>query len=79
MDHHLQPLAHAVKSYIKDTNDFLKKLPSLLKLPDVCFLGTIDVKDLHDEGLSALRKQLKIQKEKYVSTETIIDLAEVVL
>ena len=79
MDHHLQPLAQAVKSYIKDTNGFLKKLPSLLKLPDVCFLGTIDVKGLHDEGLSALRKQVKIQKEKYVATETIIDLAEVVL
>lgn len=72
MDHHLQPLVQAVKSYTKDTNDFLKNLPSLLKLPDVSFLGTIDVKGPHDEGLSALRKQLEIQKEKYVSTETTI-------
>ena len=26
LDFHLQPLAHEVKSYIKDTNDFLKNL-----------------------------------------------------
>ena len=33
----------------------------------------------HEEGLSELRKRLKSQKEKYVSTETITDLAELVL
>ena len=33
----------------------------------------------HEEGLSALRKRLETRKEKYVSTDTIIDLAEVVL
>ena len=32
----------------------------------------------HEEDLSALRKQLEIQTEKYVSTDTIIDLAKVV-
>ena len=34
---------------------------------------------LHEEGLSALRKRLETRKEKYVSTDTIIDLAELVL
>ena len=33
LDFHLQPLAREVKSYIKDTNDFLKKLRSLTNLP----------------------------------------------
>ena len=33
----------------------------------------------HQEGLSALRKRCETRKEKYVSTDTIIDLAEVVL
>ena len=60
LDFHLQPLAQAVKSYIKDTNDFLKKLHSLPKLPDI-ILCTIDATGLypnipHKEGLSALRK-----------------------
>ena len=38
LDLHLQPLAQAVKSYIKDANDFLKNLHSLLKLPGNIFL-----------------------------------------
>ena len=84
LDHHLQPLAQAVKSYIKDTNEFLKKLRSLPKLPDGIILCTMDAVGLypnipHEEGLSALRKRLETQKEKYVSTDTIIDLAAVVL
>ena len=33
----------------------------------------------HEDDLSALRKRLEIQEEKYVSADTIIDLAEVVL
>ena len=84
LDHHLKPLAQAVKYYIKDTNEFLKKLRSLPKLPDCIILCTMDVVELypnipHEEGLSALRKRLDTRKEKYVSTDTIIDLAEVVL
>ena len=62
LDHHLQPLAQAVKSYIKDTNEFLKKLRSLPKLPDDIILCTMDVVELypnipHEECLSALRKK----------------------
>ena len=37
IDHHLQPLSSKVKSYIKDTNDFIKKLrdlpPLLIRTP----------------------------------------------
>ena len=35
VDFHLQPLAKQVKSFIKDTNDFLRKLDGLKDLPDV--------------------------------------------
>ena len=84
LDHHLQPLAEVVKSYIKDANEFLKKLRFLPKFPDRIILCTMDVVGLysnipHEEGLSALRKRLESLKEKYFSTDTIIDLAEVVL
>ena len=63
LDFHLQPLAQAVKSYIKDTNDFLNKLCSLPKLPSNCISLTVDAAGLypnipHKEGLSALRKRL---------------------
>ena len=82
LDFHLQPLAQAVKSYFKDTNDFLNKLHSLPKLPGNIILCTVDVVDLypnilHEEGLSSLMKRLDNQMEKYISSDTLCDLAEV--
>ena len=84
LDHHLQPIAQPVKSYLKDTSEFLKKLRCLSKLLDGIILGTMDVARLysniaHEESLSTLRKRLESRKEKNLSTDTIIDLAEVVL
>ena len=84
LDFHLQPLAQAVKSYIKDTNDFLNKLRSLPNLPSDIILCTVDIVGFypnipHQEGLSALRKRLDNRKEKYNSTDTLCDLGEVVL
>ena len=63
-NHDLQPLAQAVKSYIQDTNEFLKKLRSLPKFRGRIILCNMDVVGLyanipHEEGLSALRKRLK--------------------
>ena len=72
LDHHLQPLAQAVKLYIKYINEFLKKFRSFPKLPDGILLYMM-------EGFSALRKRLETRREKYVSTDTITDLAEVAL
>ena len=43
VDHHLQPLEKGVKSYIKDTNDFLRKLRDLPLLSNDFFLCTVDV------------------------------------
>ena len=37
LEFHLKPLAQKVKSYIKDTNDFLRKITSLPHLPDDIF------------------------------------------
>ena len=84
LDHHLQPLTQAVKLYIKYINEFLKKFRLLPKLPDGILLYMMDVVGLylnipHEEGFSALRKRLETRREKYVSTDTITDLAEVAL
>ena len=43
LDFQLQPLAREVKSYIKDTNDLLKKLRSLTNLPNDIILCSVDV------------------------------------
>ena len=73
LDFHLQPIAKKVKSYIKDTNDFLKRLRSLTYLPGNSLLCTMDAVGLypnipHDEGLSALRKRLDERDEKDLLT-----------
>ena len=83
-DFHLQPLAQAVKSYIKDTNDFLNKLRFLPKLLGNIILYTVDIVGLypnipHEVGLCALRKWLDNRMEKYISSDTLCDLAEVLL
>ena len=84
LEFHLKPLAQKVKSYIKDTNDFLRKMASLPPLPDDIILCTIDVVGLypnipHDEGLIALRKSLESREDKTISTDSLMDLAECVL
>ena len=71
-----------VKSYIKDTNDFLKQLRSLTDLPNDNYLCSVDVVGLYtniprDEGLSALQKRLELRREKKVSTSASVELAEV--
>ena len=84
LDFYLQLLTREVKSYTKDTNDFLEKLRSLTDLPSDITLCSVDVAGLyrnipHDEGLSALEKRLELKTEKKVTTSTLAELAEVVL
>lgn len=84
LDYHLQPLAQKVKSYIKDTNDFIKKLKNLPDLPEQAILCSIDVVALypnipHDFGLEALKEVLEKREDKTISTDTFLDLAELVL
>ena len=84
LEFHLKPLAKKVKSYIQDTNDFLKKIANLPPLPDDLILCTIDVVGLypnipHEEGLIAIRKALDTRKDKTISTDSLIELAECVL
>ena len=59
-------------------------MASLPPLPDDVVLCTIDVVGLypiipHDEGLIAMRKALDLRKDKRISTESLIELAEYVL
>ena len=72
LDHHLQPIAQKVNSFIKDTNHFLRKIKSLGQLPEGAILCTIDVVGLypnipHEEGLTSLRKFLDARTEKKVT------------
>ena len=84
LDYHLQPLAIKVESYIKDTNHFLKKLQELGSLPKNAILCTIDVVGLypnipHEEGLASIRKHLNNRENNEVTTNTLVELADIVL
>ena len=84
LEYHLKPLSQKVKSLIKGTNDFLKKLNELRDLPDDFILCTIDVVGLYrnipqKEGLEAIRKALDKREDQTISTDSLILLAECVL
>ena len=79
----MKPIAAQVKSYIKDTNDFLKKLRDLSDLAQDSIICTIDIVDLYpsipNEGLRFLRNVLERRSNKNVCTDTLIEVAELVL
>ena len=84
VDYHLQPLAKRVKSFVKDTNDFLRKLDDLKNLPKGALLCTVDVGGLypnipHNEGLLAVKEALKNRDDQAISTESLMELVEIVL
>ena len=84
VDFDSKPKAQKVKSYIQDTKNFLKKAANLPPLPDDLILFKIDVVGLypnipHEEGLIAITKALDTRKDKTISTDSLIDLAECVL
>ena len=73
-----------VKSYIKDTNNFLTKLTDLPELPEDSIICTTDVVGLYsiipnEEGMRFLKNVLEKKTNKNVFTDILIELAELVL
>ena len=84
MDHHLNPLAKEIPSYIKDTNDFNLKLQQLDDLSFERLLVTLDVISLytnilHQEGLNACRVILNKREVLDPPTEQIDNLTSIIL
>ena len=73
IEYHLKPFAQNVKSYIT------AKLDSLPPLPDDVMTGLYPNNILHDEGLIAMMNALDLCKDKRISTESFIELAECLL
>ena len=71
VDYHIQDSAQSLKSYVKDTTDFVNKINHIGELPENSYLVTMDVKALYtnipnDEGLQALKETPdKKTKQKY--------------
>ena len=84
LDSHLDPLIKKIPSVLEDSREFLEKLSGLGKLPEGAILVTFDVVGLysnipHEEGLEALRFYLEQREDKSVSTQSLLDLARIVL
>ena len=84
LDYQLQPLAKKVEPYIKDTYHFLKKLKELGILPKNTIVYIIYVVRLypnisHEKGLASIRKPLHSREIKEVATDTLPELADIVL
>jgi len=84
VDYHIKPLATKVKSYIRDTTDFINKLQNIRCVPHNAILATLDVKSLysnikHNEGLLALEECLDNRTHKEPSSKVITTLMNHIL
>lgn len=88
VDHFLTPPTTThIKSYVRDTTDFIRKLEQLGELPPNCQLVTMDVTSLYtnipnNEGLRAAMKLLTIyrpQQDVKPSNINLVKLLEMVL
>ena len=71
-------------SYIKDSNDSIKKIKHLKSIPDNALLVTADAVRLSpsippEAGLKALKEVLDRREEKKISTKVLVKIAEFVL
>ena len=67
MDHDLQPIMKAGKSYIKNKSDFIEKLKNLGNIPPNAILVTANVVGLylsipHDAGFQTLHEKLEAKE-----------------
>ena len=67
VDYYLQPEVKKLKSYIKDTTDFIKKVEAIDHVSDDSYLVSLDIRLLytnisHKEGIEALKQKLKKSK-----------------
>ena len=72
VDAQLKPLVPRIASYVQDSNDMLRKLKDMERLPENAILVTIDVVGLYPH----IPHQ---REEQGIPTEDIVDLASIVL
>ena len=82
LDFQLKPVMQSSKSYIKDSDDFIRKIRDIQYIPSNAVLA--DVIELypsipHDSGLKALKNILDKRKNQNISTADLIKMTEFVL
>ena len=84
VDEHIKKYVPETKSYIRDTQDFIKKIKSLGKIPEGALLCTLDVSSLYtnipnEEGIQAVKEKLSEDPTKGPIAPFIIELLRLVL
>ena len=83
VDYHLQPIVKNIPSYIKDTNDFIKKTKDL-KVPKDAILVSLDVKGLYtsipnSEGIANVKRAYYKYQQKTVPTKVLTTFLALIL
>ena len=75
VDFHLQPkVKKQIPSYMKNTNDFLRKRNAIKSVPDNAYLVSVDVRSLYTsipnaEGTKTVKASFSKHTSKNVATE----------
>ena len=82
-DYYLQPEVKKLKSYVKDTTDFAKKIEAIDHVSDDSYLVSLDVRSLytnipHKEGIEAVKQKLKKSKPS-ISIKVILTFLKLIL
>ena len=80
VDEHIKEYVPKRKSYIRDTQDFIKNIKSLGPIPEGAILCTLDVSSLYtnipnNEGIVAVAAKLRQDPTKGPITNFILDLS----
>ena len=84
VDYHLQPIVKEIPLYVKDTQDFLKKLEKVKDIPQESLLVTLDIKLPYtnipsNEGIKPVKVSYEEYKEKKGSKKVIITFLSLIL
>ena len=84
VDEHIKDYVPKTKSYIRDTQDFIKKIKELGPIPESAILCTLDVSSLYtnipnNEGILAVAEKLRNDHTKTPIATFILDLLKLVL
>ena len=83
VDYYLQPEVKKLKSYVKDTTDFIKKIEAMDHVSDDSYLVSLDVRSLysyipHKDGIEAVKQKLKKSKPS-ISIKIILTFLKLIL
>jgi hypothetical protein len=79
VDAHIRKFMYKQKSYVRDTQDFIKKIREIGPLPQGCILATLDVTSLYTnipnkEGIKSIIDELYIDPDPHIISPYLIKL-----